>query len=460
MDLPDFTNSRPVPQNLEAEQALLGSILLDNSALNVALETVTADDFFRWAHAEIFRKMQAIADRNRAPVDSRLPRTGTVRGKNGGGGIDLITLQEILGVDGALEKVGGVAYLSALTDGVPIGSAASVTEYARIVRDKSVLRRIIAAANNVAARAMQGADDSSELLSLAVEQFLDIDAAQLTDSPLRTYRQAATDLLAKLDARKTQRVVTGISTLDEITGGFLGGELIVFTAETGVGKTIFAAQTRRKACSDGLRGLFVSAEMTGEHLVSREMAVEGHVPAWKLRQPERLDGDEWRALATAAQHQCDKCRILDGEVSIARTKAAARRMKAEGGLDLVIIDYDELVDAPGKGEMEQQAAVATGAKRLARSLDVPVILISQLRKLLTGEDRRRPSISRLYGSGAKVKHASIIIYVNREYVQTLSGSETDAELVVLKNRDGKIGKVKAYFNVREMRFGAIEKGAP
>ena len=429
---------RGIPRNLDAERALLGMILVDSSTLNVALETVGQDDFFSFAHTEIFKKMLDLMDTERP--------------------IDLVHIAELLELDGNLVKVGGAAYLASLGDGVPVAAPAMVKEYAVLVREKSNLRKIINACHNVQSRAAEQVTASDELAAFAVEQFLDFDVQKLSDAPLRTYHQAAYDLMRKLETRKELRVTTGIPKVDEVTGGFLGGELIVVTAETGVGKTILASQIRGETCRKGMRALFASAEMTGEHLVSREMAVAGHVPAWKLRAPEKLDPDEWEALRQAAGHQCRHCRILDGEVSIARIKAAARRMKAEGGLDLVLIDYDELVDAPGKGEMEQQAAVATGAKRLSKSLDVPVVMISQLRKLLNGEDRRKPSIGRLYGSGAKVKHASIIIYVNREYVQTMTGSEVAAEIWILKNRDGKVGRTPAHFNVRLMKFCAVAEG--
>jgi replicative DNA helicase len=196
--------------------------------------------------------------------------------------------------------------------------------------------------------------------------------------------------------------------------------------------------------------------MRAQHLIAREMATEAGVEHWKMRRPERITPDETSALLEAASHECANCKILDGELSFARIRRVARQMKSRTGIDLVIVDYDELVEAPGESEWDQQRYIARAGKSLATELKCPVILISQLRKSLQGEDRKRPTLQRLYGSGAKAKHSSIVIYVDRPYVQELAGDETEARIVVAKNRDGKVGAIEARFNVRTLRF----EGAP
>lgn len=186
--------------------------------------------------------------------------------------------------------------------------------------------------------------------------------------------------------------------------------------------------------------------MTAGHLVSRELATEGGVEHWKMRRPEAISPQEMCTLLEAANHQCEKCRILDGEITLSRIRSTARRIGATSGLDLVIVDYDELVAVPGQTELDQQRNLVVGCKNLAVALAIPVILISQLRKSLQGEDRKRPTLQRIYGSGAKAKHASLVLYVDREYVRELRGDETEARICVLKNRDGPLGKIDARVN--------------
>ncbi len=256
------------------------------------------------------------------------------------------------------------------------------------------------------------------------------------------------------------RIFTDIDELDRLIGGFRSSELVIFTAETGVGKTLLAQQTRRRSCRDGRHTLFCSGEMRAQHLIARELATEAEVEHWKMRRPERITPDETSALLEAASHECVNCRILDGELSFARIRRVARQMKSRTGIDLVIVDYDELVEAPGDSEWDQQRYIARAGKGLATELKCPVILISQLRKSLQGEDRKRPTLQRLYGSGAKAKHSSIVIYVDRPFVQELCGDETEARIVVAKNRDGKVGAIEARFNIKTLRFESVTKAQP
>jgi replicative DNA helicase len=198
--------------------------------------------------------------------------------------------------------------------------------------------------------------------------------------------------------------------------------------------------------------------MTAAHLVGRDIAPEAGIPPLNMRREDLLTNEDFAALMVAANHQCKRCRILDGELSLTRIRRVARKMKAEGGLDLVILDYDELIDAPGVNEFEQQKNIARFAKSLAVELSCVVILISQLRKTLSGEDAARPTLQRLYGSGAKQKHASFIILVDRPFVRELHGDEKEAQVWLLKSRDGRVGKINASFNVKTLRFVAERPG--
>lgn len=235
-------------------------------------------------------------------------------------------------------------------------------------------------------------------------------------------------------------------------GGFRAGELVIVTAETGSGKTLLAQQTRARACRDGFHSLFCSGEMLAPHLKRRELAAVASVAPSKMRREDLLTTEDRHALIEAASHECKKCRILDGELDLARIRRAARKMKKQAGLDLVILDYDELIDAPGKDELEQQRNLVRAAKSLGMELRCAVILISQLRKPLSGEDAAKPTLQRIYGSGSKTKHASIVILADRQYVRELQGDETEAQIFILKNRDGRTGRIKATFDIRKLRF--------
>jgi replicative DNA helicase len=433
--MPTICTDRTLPHNLEAERALLGSILLDNSAADLALESLTSGDFYSQRHRLTFDRMLGLLSENRT--------------------VDLVTLSEGLDSLGQLEKAGGAAYIASLTDGVPIGTMSAVGEYVRIVRDKAITRRVINTSQRIMARCFEGIESSTDLLNYAVGEIVNLDGAAGEPGRVHSYREAAASLIVKLQTGTLRRVLTGITDLDKITGGFQGGELVIYTAETGVGKTLLAQQTRRRACRDDRHGLFASGEMSAEQLLARELAAQAGVDHWKMRQPERLTATDAEALLERSAEQCPSCKILDGEITMPRVAAAARRMRSDDRLDLVVIDYDELVVSPGRDENERQAAVARAAKSLAVNLDIPVILISQLNKADAKQEAQRagpPSLRRLYGSGAKAKHASMVIYVNREYVQKLSGCETAAEIYLLKSRDGRVGRMASYFNLKTLTF--------
>jgi replicative DNA helicase len=207
-----------------------------------------------------------------------------------------------------------------------------------------------------------------------------------------------------------------------------------------------------RACRDGFHTLFCSGEMLAPHLVKRHLAPEADVEPIKMRREDLLTTEDFEALVTAASHQCKKCRILDGELELSRIRRAARKMKNRDGLELLILDYDELIEAPGKDEFEQQKQIARKAKSIGMELNCVVILISQLRKSLSGEDAAKPSLQRIYGSSAKMKHASYIVLADRPYVREMEGNEKEARLFVLKSRDGRTGPISAVFDVRKLRF--------
>jgi replicative DNA helicase len=205
----------------------------------------------------------------------------------------------------------------------------------------------------------------------------------------------------------------------------------------------------RRACHDGLHGLYCSGEMFAYHLASRGLATDADVPRWKMRRPEELNTDEKKLLGEAALRQCSTCTILDGELSTARIRIAARRKHRKGELQLIVIDYDELVDAPGANDLERQKNVVRAAKRMSMQLAVPVILVSQLNKDL--KEGEMITLDRLYGSGKKVKDASYVLYIDRPWVQKLEGDETAAKIIIMKARDGRMAVIPCNFNIKTLR---------
>ena len=422
---------RPLPNNNEAERYVLGAALQDEKAFD-AIFALKVEDFFNPSNRRIFEVVRGLAER-RKPVD-------------------ILSVGEELRSHGQLDASGGFAYIASLTVGIPKVSNAEY--YAKIMAEKALLRRLIHTANSIMQAAFEEGASTEDLLDSASQAMIDLSIAGAREDELgKTYRDAAVDCVKTLEEREVKPVLTGITELDQKTGGFLPGELIVLTAGTGVGKTLFAQQVRRKACGDGLHTLYCSVEMTPEHLISRELATEAGVKHWKMRRPNQITSDEYSKLFEVAVHECEKCRILDGELSLQKIRLTSRRVKKHSGLDFLILDYDELIDAPGQTELDQQRALVRGAKNIAMELKVPVFLIAQLRKPLDAKEKAAPTLERIYGSGSKSKHSSFVLYVEREYMKNFEpGTEAQAKIYILKSRDSKVGTADARFDMDKLRF--------
>lgn len=426
MDLPDL------PRNSEAERLVLAALFLESPGYEQLFDLILPDHFYDIRHREIFKRLQALR------IDGRALTLVNVSCYPSNHDLDPV-------------------YTSSLIDGVP--RLFDYRSAAIVLREMYQLRQIMSTCDLLSTLASQHQDRSESLIEQAVERFSEIHAEALSIYEAGIpYQQAGVQFIDSI-TDKVRSVFTGVTDLDQFTGGFHAGELIVFTAETGTGKTLFAQQTRRRACQDGLHTLYCSGEMLARHLIARELAAEADVRHWKMRRPQSLTRDEIKALVEVIAHECQKCRILDGELTIPKIRRTARQMKQQTGLDCVVIDYDELVEVQSKDEWEGQRRLIREAKAMAMELTCPVIVISQLRKALQGEDRKHPSLQRLYGSGAKIKHASIVLYIDREYVQNLSGDETKARVAILKSRDGRVAMLPAYFDIHKLRFASLHKEA-
>ncbi len=440
--MPTTTASdRAVPHNLEAERALLGSILLDNSALNMALEVVAKDDFFSEAHRITFEKMVGISEKNRT--------------------IDLVTLSEELSKDGLIEKAGGAAYLAALTDGVPIGTSVAASEYSRIVKEKSLVRRLINASNNVISRCLEGTDDPDTLIDLAQSQVFDI-AEQKVQSGFTNIRDIVKSSFGTIDdlldrGQRVTGIETGFKDLDEMTSGLQPGELVVVAARPSLGKTALALNIAAHAAIKNHKtvGLF-SLEMSKESLVIRLLCSESETDSHKLRSGFS-SREDWKKLTRALGRLGDARLFIEDTpaLSIMQIRAKARRLKMEKGLDLMIVDYLQLVSGQGRFENRTQEVsyISRSLKSIAKELKVPVLALSQLSRAPEQRPGQRPQLSDLRESGSIEQDADVVIFIFRE---RKAAEEAEAEgeidrrghemkLIVGKQRNGPTGDIPVVF---------------
>ncbi len=448
---PSSVSEKSVPQNLEAERALLGSILLDNGALNLAVEALSKDDFFSEAHRIMFEKMIEISERNRT--------------------IDLVTLSEELSKDGLLEKAGGAAYLAAMTDGVPIGSA-SVTEYSRIVKEKSVIRRLINASSNVISRCLEGADDPETLIDLAQSQVFEI-AEQRVQSGFLGVREIVKSSFGSIDVlfdrgQRVTGVETGFVDLDNMTSGLQPGELIIIAGRPSLGKTALALNIAAHAAikHNKLVAVF-SLEMSKESLVIRLLCSEGRIDGHKFRSGFS-SREDWARMTQALGRLAEAPLYVEDTpaLSIMQIRAKARRLKAEKKhLDLLIVDYLQLVSGHGRFENRTQEVsfISRGLKSIAKELQVPVVALSQLSRAPEQRPGQRPQLSDLRESGSIEQDADVVVFIFRERQASEDAEEgapelgVETKLIIGKQRNGPTGEIPIVFLKPYARFENRER---
>ncbi|MBN8722400.1 MAG: replicative DNA helicase [Acidobacteria bacterium] len=381
----DLTLERPLPHNLEAERAVLGAILLDNSLCNQAIELLKVDDLFFDSHRRIFEKMINLSEVSQA--------------------IDLITLQEQLSRTAELEQIGGVAYLASLLDGaIRMGN---IDSYAKIIKGKSVLRRLITTSNQIIHTCMDQENDPYEILDEAEKLIFQIaeDRVRTGFVSISEIAQQHLELIEKMSQR--QEVMSGIPTgfteLDRLTNGLQPSDLVIIAARPSMGKTAFGLNIAQNAsiATDKIVGVF-SLEMTKEALVSRLLCSESQVDAHRLR-GGFLNRDEWARLGAGLQTISQSRIFIDDTagISILEMRAKARRLKAEHGLDMLIVDYLQLIRGRGKIENRQQevSQISRDLKALAKELNIPLVALSQLSRAPETRTEHRPHLADLRESG-------------------------------------------------------------
>lgn len=450
-----MTDNLP-PQNIEAEQAVLGAIFLNTDALADAMEYVEADDFYRRVHQILFQAM--------------------VNLNNDGEAIDVLTVQNYLTTNNQLDDVGGVAYIAELATSVP--TAANAGYYAKIVEGKSMLRRLISTATNIITQANNGDDDVPSLLDSAERQIMDV-SERRNRSGFREIKDVLNETLSDIDRLSQQSEdITGLPTgyreFDKMTAGLQPDNLIILAARPAVGKTAFALNIAQNvATSTDTSVAIFSLEMSAESLVNRMLCAEGSINANHLRTGQ-LDEGEWQNLIVAMGALSNTSIFIDDTpgIKMAEIRAKCRRLaKEKGNLGLVVIDYLQLIEGSNKESRQQEVSeISRQLKKLAKELSVPILALSQLSRGVEQRQDKRPVLSDIRESGSIEQDADIVAFLYRDdyYERGESKSEEDGddqdslnqdvgevELIIEKNRAGARGTVKLLFIKSYNKFSNI-----
>lgn len=445
------SNGRPkdpnIPNNLEAERALLGSILLDNTALDVALEMgLEGPAFWSESHRITWQGMNDLAEERHA--------------------IDLVTLSESLSREGLLERAGGAAYLAALTDGVPIGAVGAVREYVRIVREYAARRTVLNMAANLQARVLENTDNADDLIALAQAEFADLKLVTPRGGFVEFGEGVRRDfgtIDKMLEPGGARGLATGLVDLDNLTGGLQNGELIIVAARPSLGKTALAlGMAAHVAIQEQKRVGIFSLEMGRASLTMRLLAAVGRVDLRKMRNGF-ASRDDWNRVTYAlGQLTGGKLYIEDAaDLKIGPLRAAARRLKLDKDIGLLVVDYLQLVEGVGENRSQQVGSVSRQLKALAKELKIPVLALAQMSRAFEvrmGKDNRnKPMLSDLRESGGIEQDADVVVFIYRDK-KPAEGEEEDPHggwetwLEVAKQRNGPVGKVEVVFLKQFVKF--------
>jgi len=435
------------PQNLEAEQSVLGAVLLDNAVLSRVIEILQPEDFYRGPHRRLFAAMLDLFERDES--------------------IDLITLRERLEQKGQLEEVGGAVYLASLVDQVP--TAANIAYHARIVREKAMLRGLITASSEIAAMSYEGTRDVEQVLDEAERRIFLLSERSVRAGfvPLRDVLKDSFKVIEKLFEKKDHvtGVASGFTDLDQLTCGFQPSDLVIIAGRPSMGKTAFVLNiAEHVGIESRLPVAIFSLEMSREQLVMRMLSSVSGVDGNRLRRGF-LSREDWPLLSRAAGRLSEAPIFIDDSAAstVLEIRAKSRRLKADNGLALVIVDYLQLIRGRDRSENRQQeiSEISRSLKSLAKELKVPVLALSQLSRAVEsrGGDKR-PQLSDLRESGAIEQDADVVAFIFREdmYRDDADQHQGVAEVIVRKQRNGPTATVKLAFRKECTRFGNLAPG--
>ena len=436
MPLPE----RVPPQNIEAEQSVLGAMLIKKEAITQAQELLRPDDFYREAHRIVFETMLELSGDNEA--------------------VALMTLPEARRKKEKLEKVGGISFITALANYVP--TAANIVYHAQIVKEKSELRHLIDAATEIASAAYEATDDVKDIMDDAEKKILAV-AANQTGGAFEPIRNIVIDTVGRVETLyENQGGLTGISTgfrdLDRDTSGLQKSDLILVAARPSMGKTAFTLNIATYAAMHGHTVAFFSLEMSKEQLVQRMLCSEGGIDSQRLRTGQLEDAD-WDRLINTADRVSKASIYIDDTagINVMDLRSKARRLKAEHGLDLIVIDYLQLMQGRARSSSDNRqqeiSEISRSLKALARELDVPVVALSQLSRSVESRTVKKPMLSDLRESGSLEQDADIVMFLYREdYYDQETERKNITEVIIAKHRNGPIGTIELFFQKEFTKF--------
>jgi len=438
------TLERVPPQNMEAEQSVLGAMLLDKDAIITAIELLKSGDFYRDGHRKIFQAMLALSDR--------------------GEPVDLVTLLEELRGQNQLEAIGGMGYLTTLANTVP--TSANVGYYAQIVREKAVLRSLISTATRIVTRCFEAKEEVDEILDEAERAIFEVSQRSSPQgfASMKEILKGAFDRIDKLWGNKggVTGVPTGFPDLDNITCGLQNADLIILAARPSMGKTTLALNIAQHiAVNEKLPVAVFSLEMSKEQLVQRILCAQANIDAQRLRRGF-LSDEDYPKLTKAAGPLAEAPLFIDDTpaISVMEVRAKARRLKAEHGLSALFIDYLQLMRGSERAENRQQeiSAISRSLKALAKELDVPVVALSQLSRAVEQREKKRPILSDLLESGGIEANADIVAFIYREsYYHQNTENRNDTEIIIAKQRNGPVGNIHLFFKENHNKFLSVSR---
>lgn len=434
------------PQNIEAEQAVLGAMLLEKKAIVAATELLKPDDFYREAHKLVFEAIVELSRRDEAA--------------------DLVTVVEQLKKSEKLDKAGGIAFVTSLANAVP--TAANIKYHAKIVLEKAQLRNLINTTTEIAGMAYEDVEEIGDLMEKAEKDILQV-TGRGTSFDFTPINKLVLDVFEKIENRaKEKNALTGLASgfrdLDRLTSGFQASDLILVAARPSMGKTAFTLNIATYVAVKLKQPVaFFSLEMSNVQLVQRMLCAEGGIDSQALRAGE-LTGDDWQRLIVASDRLTKAPIYIDDTpgITVAELRAKARRIKSDHGLSLVVIDYLQLMQGRSSknsdNRQQEISEISRSLKALARELGVPVIALSQLSRSVESRTIKRPMLSDLRESGSLEQDADIVMFLYRdEYYNEDSERKDQADVIIAKHRNGPIDTITLFFEKRFTKFTTLDR---
>ncbi|WP_054259986.1 replicative DNA helicase [Propionispora sp. 2/2-37] len=438
---------RVPPQNIEAEQSVLGAMLIEREAISKVAEFLRKEDFYREAHRLIYNAMLQLFNKNDA--------------------VDLITVTEYLRKEDKLEGAGGIAYVTSLANCVP--TAANVLYHARIVEEKALLRQLINSATEIAGMGYEATEDVANILDEAEKKILGVSNRKVGQdfTPIKSIIFQAIDKIEQLYESKggITGLATGFKDLDQLTSGLQPSDLILIAARPSMGKTAFVLNIAQHiAIREKQPVAFFSLEMSKEQLVQRMLCAEAPIDSQRVRIGQ-LEDKDWPKLIKAADRLSSSPIFIDDTpgITVVELRAKARRLKIEHGLKLIIIDYLQLMQGGtsgrgGENRQQEISEISRSLKSLARELNVPVIALSQLSRSVESRQVKKPMLSDLRESGSLEQDADIVSFLYREdYYNPDTEKKNITEIIIAKHRNGPVDTVQLFFHKQFTKFADFSR---